>query len=146
MYQGSIQHKNNATAAREIANSIKCNCQHCSKQTNKANIKKHEASCYLNPINFKPCAVCGGPVKLKEATTCSHSCSNKHFRRGPSNGSWEGKNYRTICFHHHEKKCVVCGEDKIVEVHHLDEDHKNDDPKNLVEAIVIAYAEEWSKR
>jgi 5-methylcytosine-specific restriction endonuclease McrA len=42
------------------------------------------------------------------------------------------KNYRTICFKNHKKICVVCGEDKIVTVHHMDEDHQNNDPKNLV--------------
>jgi hypothetical protein len=43
-----------------------------------------------------------------------------------------GKNYRTICFTHHKKECVVCGEDKIVSVHHYDENHNNNDPNNLV--------------
>lgn len=44
----------------------------------------------------------------------------------------ERENYRELCFRHHEKKCVVCGEEKVVSVHHIDEDHSNNDPKNLV--------------
>jgi hypothetical protein len=35
-------------------------------------------------------------------------------------------------FLHHEKRCVVCGEDRIVTVHHFDENHFNNDPSNLV--------------
>lgn len=42
------------------------------------------------------------------------------------------KNYRTICFANHEKKCIVCGETKIVEVHHLNENRKDNSPDNLV--------------
>jgi hypothetical protein len=47
MYFKSDYHKQNAEKARLIANSIKASCIYCSKQTNKANIKKHEKSCYL---------------------------------------------------------------------------------------------------
>jgi hypothetical protein len=132
MYQGSDHHKNNAAHARAIANSIKCTCQYCNKQTNKANIKKHENFCYLNPINIKPCAVCGNPIKNKNATTCSHSCSNTYFRSGPNSGNWTGSNYRTVCFHYHKKECVICGENRIVDVHHLDENHNNNSPENLI--------------
>ena len=30
------------------------------------------------------------------------------------------------------KRSVVCGEDKIVAVHHYDHNHENNDPKNLI--------------
>ena len=91
----------------------------------------------------KICEACGvdfvwvGREKTKgfeNARYCSRSCSNF---RGKGN-EWaqlrntELKRYTTICFAHHEKKCVVCGEDKIVAVHHYNEDHKDDRPENLV--------------
>lgn len=41
-------------------------------------------------------------------------------------------NYRSICFRHHDKKCVVCDEGNIVAVHHYDHNHNNNDPANLV--------------
>lgn len=163
MYQGSIHHKNNAEAARAIANSIKCDCQFCGKTTNKANIKKHETSCHLNPINIKPCIVCSKPVKTKDAVTCSYSCSNKHFRRGPDSPNWKEEAYRSTCFHYHKKACVICGESRIVDVHHLDENRKNNSPENLIplcpthhmywhsrykhliENEVLAYVEVWKK-
>ena len=45
---------------------------------------------------------------------------------------WAKSSYKTLCFKYKEKKCIVCGEDKIVEVHHYDENHKNNDIKNLI--------------
>lgn len=37
-----------------------------------------------------------------------------------------------MCFHYHKKECIICGENKIVSVHHYDENHKNNNPENLV--------------
>jgi hypothetical protein len=70
---------------------------------------------------------------VKEKYFCGRKCSN--FRGSGlewHKGKRELTRYTTICFAHHEKKCVVCGENKIVAVHHLDENHKNNDPSNLV--------------
>ena len=98
-------------------------CQYCSKDIGKPNVKRHEKSCYLNPKNLKLCPECNDPIKnYRINTTCSYSCSNKHF-----NGVVRNLNitrYRTICFRHHEKKCAICDEKNIVEVHH--------DPDNLI--------------
>lgn len=76
------------------------------------------------------CPVCGREKKSRKNVTCSRSCANTFFRRGPRT---EAKNnYRSIAFRHHDKECVVCGENKIVAVHHMDGDHYNNDIKNLV--------------
>jgi HNH endonuclease len=132
-YFKSTNHLNNAAAAREIANSIKCSCQYCQKVTNKANIKRHEQFCYLNPENFKACPNCGNPIKnYKGNTTCSVGCYNSLYRSGPNNPNWKESNYATTCFHFHKKECVVCGETNIVSVHHLDENHNNNSPDNLI--------------
>lgn len=40
--------------------------------------------------------------------------------------------YKRICFENHQHKCCVCGEEKIVEVHHYDFNHTNNEPSNLV--------------
>jgi hypothetical protein len=68
---------------------------------------------------------------------CSRSCKDVAQKIGgieeimPSHYG-TGNCYRSICWSHHEKICLVCGEDKIVAVHHYDENHQNNDPKNLV--------------
>ena len=75
----------------------------------------------------KDCPVCTKTFKTqkghsREKITCSKGCSNTYFRSGEDNPNWksdEDAGYRQVCFRHHEKKCVICGEDKIVEVHHL---------------------------
>ena len=78
-------------------------------------------------------------TKWKVESKDGHACSNKLFRSGRNNGNFKEDHelkgrvsYATICFRHHEKKCCVCGEDKIVEAHHYDENHLNNDPSNLV--------------
>lgn len=67
---------------------------------------------------------------------CSLKCGNQKIRGAaiPKNEEdlYGEKKYRLICFRYHEKKCVVCGEANIVGVHHYDENHENNDPKNLV--------------
>jgi hypothetical protein len=162
-YHNSNYHKENANKARLIANSLKESCQHCGKITNRANIKKHETHCYLNPSNKKSCPVCDSPIKnYKTSETCSYSCANKHFKIGPNNGNWKNESYRSTCFHYHKMECVVCGENNIVEVHHLDESKNNNNPENLiplcpthhqywhsrfrdkVESIVTDYIKNWS--
>lgn len=109
-------------------------CQYCGTGQTKGNIKRHEKSCYLNPENLRECEVCSKPIKNYKTSkgTCSYSCSNKRFRTGEDNGNWKGERYRSICFLYHEKKCIVCGEEKIVGVHHNDGNHENNDPANLI--------------
>ena len=114
-------------------NKTKIDCKYCGEQFGTTNIAKHEKSCYLNPINTVSCVECNKPIKNYKSSkgTCSHSCSNKYFRKlrnKPENYT----QYTTICWEHHEKKCVVCEEEKIVSVHHYDENHHNDVPENLV--------------
>ena len=122
------------------------NCQYCNKTIGSQNIKKHERFCYLNPINIKPCIVCDEPIKnYRQNTTCSYSCSNKHFRSGENNGNWKPDRYQSTCFHYHEKKCVVCQEENIVEVHHLDENHHNNDPNNLI-PLCPTHHQYWHSR
>ncbi len=81
----------------------------------------------------KICPICTNPFELKSGhketqVTCSHACSNTYFAKARTTY----KSYRAICFNAHGRKCVVCGEDKIVAVHHMDEDHDNKDKKNLI--------------
>ena len=105
-------------------------------------------------VVVKSCPVCGKNFSTskghpREKSTCSHACSNTHFaakRNKPEN--W--KNYRTICFKHWEKKCILCGFDKVVEVHHLDYNNKNNDKNNLVPVCPnhhqMIHTKEWGEQ
>jgi hypothetical protein len=85
----------------------------------------------------KVCECCGkeyvweGRLNTKAFTAskfCSRSCSNNRSEWWKSNAS----HYRTIALQNNEHKCVVCGFDKIVAIHHIDENKKNNDPSNLI--------------
>lgn len=131
MYQNSEHHHENLKNARIKAHE-KFPCKYCSVLRGKSNLSKHENTCYLNPTIIKHCIVCNNVLKNKNTVTCGYACSNTHHRTGENSGNYKGTSYRSICFKHHLKSCIICGETKIVAVHHLDENHLNDDPANLI--------------
>lgn len=102
-------------------------------------------------IVSKECPVCGKIFETqkrgnkREKTTCSHSCSNTYFRSGNKNGNWKNERYRTTCFLYHQKECIICGENKIVEVHHMDENKGNNNPDNLV-PLCPTHHQYWHSR
>ena len=128
-------------------NTVKSNCQFCGDIRQKSNIGKHETSCYRNPINITLCKVCSNPIKNFRANkaTCSKSCSNTYYRKGEGNGNWKSSAYRSTCFLYHNRKCVVCDESNIVEVHHYDENKNNNDPSNLI-PLCPTHHQYWHSR
>ena len=123
-------------AGVRAANNIKDCCNFCNREITKANMSRHLNACHLNPNNTKECPVCS-KMSIFSGITCSRSCSNKMFKRRKKGfvAPVEKKKivrYRTICFEHHGKKCIVCGEQNIVSVHHINEDHSDNRPENLV--------------
>lgn len=85
------------------------------------------------------CSCCGETFEIEERLSknrlyCSIQCSNQKPRSKQKEWSeLKGrKSYIKICFRYHEKKCVVCGEENIVTVHHYDGNHENNDPRNLI--------------
>lgn len=89
----------------------------------------------------KICPICGRAFSTKSGgsgakTTCSHGCANTYFRSGEDSPKYipiaESTDYRKICFYYHQKRCVVCGEENIVAVHHYNFDHTDNTPSNLV--------------
>lgn len=64
----------------------------------------------------------------KDKYYCSRSCANNRQEWWNDNAT----NYRTIAFQHWKCECTICGFDKVVAVHHIDENHYNNDPKNLI--------------
>lgn len=94
------------------------------------------------PIIEKLCPICKKTFKTsqgspKEKKTCSYACSNVLFRSGENNGNYINGNcgelwYRVVCFNYYDKKCAICEWDKSVDVHHIDGNNKNNDPRNLI--------------
>lgn len=126
---------NDHTKKASLAKRQKVNCIYCNHETTVSHIKIHEKNCYLNPDNLKLCPVCDKPIKnYKTNATCSSKCAREHFSEMYDEFGCKGKElgYRTICFRNHEKRCVHCDEENVVSVHHLDGDHNNNDPYNLI--------------
>ena len=85
----------------------------------------------------KECERCGtefifeGRIKTKtykRAKFCSRSCANNRQEWWNDNAT----HYKTIALQHWKHECVICGFDKIVAIHHIDENHDNNDPQNLI--------------
>ncbi len=96
--------------------------------------------------SFKDCLFCGKKFKLKQWQRnpnkfCSKFCSSKYrirpildkFRSGElKNGG--SKYYRELAFSAYKHECSKCGYkeyEKILEVHHVDSDRRNNDLSNL---------------
>lgn len=101
------------------------------------------------PVQIKICPVCKKEFQesighARERTTCSHSCSNTYFRSKTDNGQYKhgihskvdgkrfGTLYRKICFERFKQECFLCGWNECVAVHHIDGNHDNNDPANLI--------------
>lgn len=83
----------------------------------------------------------------KKRYFCSRNCAN-HRGSGLEWAAARGVElsmYQTICFAHHAKKCIVCEEERIIEVHHLDENSTNNNPENLV-PLCPTHHQYWHSR
>ena len=139
-YLGSERHKENLAKGRKKAATTFRPCEHCAGLISVSGLSNHERNCFLNPNNKKECLRCMQPIKnFRENLTCSKNCSNKLWPRT------EPTSYRTICFKSHDKKCCICGEKNIVEVHHMDENTSNNTPINLI-PICPTHHQYWHSR
>lgn len=93
------------------------------------------------------CATCGKEIwktnsQIARSKTgnvyCSRSCANSKnntlFKSGVNNPNYSGKNYRSKAFETYPHRCLACGwdeDERILEVHHKDENHENNDINNL---------------
>lgn len=96
-------------------------------------IEKHNKVCACCENNF----VWEGRKNTKmfeRAKFCSRTCSNSIGGKAKArkHHTDETASYTVVAWRHHKKKCVVCPEEYIVAVHHLNENHEDNDPKNLV--------------
>jgi len=68
---------------------------------------------------------------------CSRECGNLHKNQlRKEAGEWDNSlNYRLRAFENYEHKCAVCGwdeDERVLEVHHLDEDRSHNQLNNLI--------------
>ncbi len=94
--------------------------------------ERYRLGMITTPTYTKECPVCETTfeTKVEKQITCGYSCSNTFFNGKVRNTNLI--NYRSICFRHHKKECIVCGETKIVEAHHYDGNRENNLPSNLI--------------
>lgn len=128
----------NGTGLRTVMELVNKHAVDISHFSHKAAIDKFQRK---YDLIIKSCPVCGNTFKTskghsREKTTCSHACSNTYFRSRENNPNWKAEKsewgYRKICFSKWKKQCIICGFDKVVDVHHFDHNHKNNDVNNLI--------------
>jgi len=144
---------------KKIHSIIEKSCLYCgtlfettTRETNRGNGKYCSLSCSARNRKSSPkipntkCAKCSKEFyrnKSKKGSSksglffCNRKCKDEAQKIGglkqimPSHYG-TSTCYRTLCFKHHKKECVVCGEDKIVAVHHYDHNHNNNNIENLI--------------
>jgi RecJ-like exonuclease len=112
-------------------NEVKCKV--CSK------IKQHQAkgmchNCYI--YHGTPKVTCKGCGKLKNHWAKGH-CSNCfkktfHYDRIKASNAKRDHKIGLDLYNHVTKSCFICGFDKAVDLHHLDRNHSNNKPENLI--------------
>lgn len=73
-------------------------------------------------------------IEKKQKFYCSRACANsvggtsKARKHHPDTEA----HYRTVCRRYHMMRCIICDEENIVSIHHIDGNHDNNEPSNLV--------------
>ena len=104
-------------------------------------VKPHHAKqmcqkCYKR-LYFKPkmiiCKNCGRERPHKAYGLCG-TCHIKqhHYETTKAFNYRKWHNISLELYRQKTKKCFLCGFDKIVELHHIDSDHKNNAPDNFM--------------
>lgn len=124
-------------------------CLVCSKPVykRKSQIKKNKGRVFCSSICYgiasrkeQPCVICGQPILAgKNKKTCSRSCSNKlragiKYRTGQRKD--KVKSYKMLkmrLLKIRGQKCQRCGYNRyeILQVHHKDKNHTNNELDNL---------------
>ena len=110
-------------------------CANCKKES-EHHAKGYCLKCYKKLIwkaRKNICIKCSREMPIQAKGMCS-TCYGKTFHR-ISKEKYQVKKLYGIDHHTWKEKtksCIVCGFDKIVDLHHLDKNHKNRDNSNLV--------------
>lgn len=93
-------------------------------------------NCLYEEVN---CDECGTKFKklksrITEKNFCSIACGNRYKNRERFDFN-NGSSYRRNAFIHNDHKCALCGWDKderVLEVHHIDENREHNTMDNLI--------------
>lgn len=114
---------------------MKQTCKGCGKEEEHHG-KGYCYNCYRK-YSWKPkkksCKRCGRIMHIHARGVCP-GCYNTIFRL-QYNKDWNNKkkhNIDPILYKKITEKCVICGFNKVVDLHHLDENSKNNNEKNLI--------------
>ena len=110
-------------------------CKNCNQE------KEHHAKgfCYTcyKKLNWQPklqmCKRCKRKMPIHAKGFCA-SCYNAKFHADKAKAYHHRKsnNVDLKTFRKVTRVCVICGFDKIVDIHHIDSNKQNSDPKNLI--------------
>ena len=112
-------------------------CPRCGKEPYKHRITKGVCfNCYRKyfwkqkPITCKRC----GRQKPNQAMGYCAGCYNYvfHLERTKAGQCKKLHNIEYNLYKKITEKCLICGFDKVVDLHHLDKDHKNNSENNMV--------------
>lgn len=122
--------------------------KHCDKNPNRKisydKISKSSDKRFGTFIKFSViCKSCNNEFEVEERKNlfpsksqyfCSRSCANSIGGKAKSKKyhNDDVATYTTVAWRHHERKCLVCEEVNVVAVHHLNENHNDNRPENLV--------------
>ena len=123
---------------------IKKVCPVCGKEFFVPNYNKDKVCCSYSCSNtyfrsgdnngmFKKYAeLNGSDIEKIKIDRCRRDIERQKRKERREKYGVTSKIHQQLCFKHHPHKCCVCGEEKIVAVHHYDGNHYNNDPVNLV--------------
>ena len=85
------------------------------------------------------CEECGKPIhklksKIAKHNFCSQLCGNRYKNRNTTNIE-DSTAYRRNAFAKYDHKCAICGwnkDERVLEVHHIDENRNNNNIDNLI--------------
>jgi len=71
---------------------------------------------------------------LQEKYFCSRKCANSQGGQAKANKIEESgeMRYKSVAKRNHINECIICGFDKIIDAHHINENHNDNRPENLV--------------
>ena len=98
----------------------------------------------LETLNKRDCDILmDGHINIKNETEYNILKNNIRELKTSS------KQYRRICFSHYYHSCVSCGEWRIVQVHHIDNNNQNNNINNLIPLCPTCHSlihKEWYKQ